>query len=102
MFFSAVCLLFLLQNENINVLLFILNFALSFLQEEPLNIWDNFKLELDSIRAIEGVEKTERKRTQKEKYQKRQIILPAGMDIGRFIEDSLQKFVHIFFQLFTY
>jgi len=59
-------------------------------QEEPLNIWDNFKLELDSIRAIEGVEKTERKRTQKEKYQKRQIILPAGMDVGRFIEDSLK------------
>ena len=96
MFFSAVCLLFLLQNENINVLLFILNFALFFLQEEPLNIWDNFKLDVDYIRAIEGVEKTERKRTQKEKYQKRQIILPAGMDVGRFIEDSLKMYVYYY------
>ena len=93
MFFSAVCLLFLLQNE-------ILNFAL-FFQEEPLNIWDNFKLELDSIRAIEGVEKTERKKTQKEKYQKRQIILPAGMDVGRFIEDSLKMYVY-YYIFFSY
>ena len=68
-----------------------------------MNIWDNFKLELDSIRAIEGVEKTERKKTQKEKYQKRQIILPAGMDVGRFIEDSLKMYVYyyFFFQLYV-
>ena len=62
-----------------------------------MNIWDNFKLDVDYIRAIEGVEKTERKRTQKEKYQKRQIILPAGMDVGRFIEDSLKMYVYYFF-----
>ena len=66
-----------------------------------MNIWDNFKLDVDYIRAIEGVEKTERKKTQKEKYQKRQIILPAGMDVGRFIEDSLKMYVY-YYTFFSY
>ena len=53
-------------------------------------------MELDAVHAIEGAEKVERKKKQKEKYQQRQIILPAGMDVGRFIEDSLKMFVYIF------
>ena len=77
-----------------------------FFQEKAFDVWDNFKLLHIAAKSIKSAgdtdEKTERRKKQREKYQKRQLILPAGMDIGRFIEDSLQKFVHIFFQLFTY
>ena len=71
-----------------------------FFQEKAFDVWDNFKLLHIAAKTIKSAgdtdEKTERRKKQREKYQKRQLILPAGMDIGRFIEDSLQKFVHIF------
>ena len=54
--------------------------------------WDTFREEdefVDSDEEGDGKDKKETKDRQKSMYNQRQIVLPAGIDIGRFIVDSL-------------
>ena len=62
--------------------------------QEQLSIWDTYRNKPEFVDSDEDDEEEKnrmRKKQLKQVFQQRQLVIPGGMDIGRFIADSIPR-----------